>query len=151
MGGCTTGGAPQLCGTAGAAYFGPHGWGFRAAASFAGARYVEPAYLRRTERIARQAAASREAFDAFMRQERLGDLCMLDATLFKTFRFGRSRLTATLMVRNLLNRRRDYYDGYESLRVGRSRSGDDYTYAPRATRYLAVYPRSVYLTISYKF
>ena len=76
---------------------------------------------------------------------------MLDATLFKTFRFGRSRLTATLMVRNLLNRRRDYYDGYESLRVGRSRSGDDYTYAPRATRYLAVYPRSVYLTISYKF
>ena len=151
MGGCTTGGAPQLCGTAGAAYFGPHGWGFRAAASFAGARYVEPAYLRRTERIARQAAASREAFDAFMRQERLGDLFMLDATLFKTFRFDRSRLTATLMVRNLLNRRRDYYDGYESLRVGRSRSGDDYTYAPRATRYLAVYPRSVYLTISYKF
>lgn len=151
MGGCTIGGAPQLSGTAGAAYFGPKGWGFRATAGYAGARYVEAAFLRRTERIARQAAASPEAFEAFMAQERLQDLCMVDIALFKSFYFDRSRLTASLTVRNLLNEHRGYYNGYESLRAGRSRSGDDSTYAPRATRYLSVYPRSFYLTISYKF
>lgn len=151
VGGCETGGAPQLAGTAGVAYFGPKGWGFRAAANYAGRRYVEPAFLRRTERIARQAAGSSEAFEAFTAQERLDDAFTLDASAFKSFWFERSRLTLSLMLRNLLGDRRTFYNGYESLRVGRQRSGDTYVYAPHATRYTSVYPRSFYLTISYKF
>ena len=151
MGGCEAGGAPRLAGTVGVVYFGPKGWGFRAAANYAGRRYVEPAFLRRTERIARQAAGSHEAFDTFMAQERLDDAFALDASAFKSFWFRRSRLTVSVMLRNLLGDRRMFYNGYESLRVGRQRSGDTYIYAPHATRYTSVYPRSFYLTVSYKF
>ena len=151
MGDCRTGGAPQLAATAGFAYFGPKGWGCRAAANYAGGRYVDPAFMRRTERVARQAAGSREAFESFTAQERLDDVFTLDASAFKSFRFERSRLTVTVMLRNLLGDRRSFYNGYESLRVGRRRSGDTYVYAPHATRCTSVYPRSFYLTVSYKF
>lgn len=151
MGGCFIGGAPQLSGCAELAYFGPKGWGVRTSASYAGRRYVEPALLRRTERIARQAAASPEAFRDFVVQERLDDAFTLDASLFKSFYFVRTRLTASLMLRNLLGDRRTCYNGYESMRVGRRRSGDTYVYQPHATRYTSVYPRSIYVTVSYNF
>ena len=73
------------------------------------------------------------------------------ASLFKSFYFGRSRLTASLMLRNLLGDADTVYSGYESLRVRRIRSGDALYFAPHATRYTYAYPRSFYLTISYKF
>ena len=151
MGGCTLGAAPQLTACAELSYFGPRGWGFRASAGYAGLRYVEPVPLRRTARIARQGGITREMFDAFTHQERLGDAFTFDASLFKSFYFGRSRLTASLMLRNLLGDADTVYSGYESLRVRRIRSGDALYFAPHATRYTYAYPRSFYLTISYKF
>ena len=122
-----------------------------ASAGYAGLRYVEPVPLRRTARIARQGGITREMFDAFTHQERLGDAFTFDASLFKSFYFGRSRLTASLMLRNLLGDADTVYSGYESLRVRRIRSGDALYFAPHATRYTYAYPRSFYLTISYKF
>lgn len=151
MGGCELGGAPQLTACAGLAYFGPKGWGFRASAGYAGRRYVGPMPLRRTARIARQGGITPEAFAEFTRQERLGDAFTFDAALFKTFWFGRSRLTASLMLRNLPGDTDTVYSGYESLRVRRIRSGDALFFAPHVTRYTYAYPRSFYLTISYKF
>lgn len=151
MGGCELGAVPRFTACAELAYFGPKGWGFRASTGYAGLRYVEPMPLRRTARIARQGGITQEAFDAFTRQERLGDAFSLDASLFKSFRFDRSRLTASLMLRNLLGDADTVYNGYESLRVQRIRSGDALYYAPHATRYTYAYPRSFYLTISYKF
>ena len=151
MGGCETGGAPGLTACAGLSYFGPKGWGLRASSGYAGRRYVEPVPLRRTERIARQGGITREAFDEFTRQERLGDAFTLDASLFKSFYFGRSRLTASLMLRNLTGGGDTVYSGYESLRVRRIRSGDALCFVPHATRYTYAYPRSFYLTISYNF
>lgn len=151
MGGCTLGAAPQLTACAELSYFGPRGWGFRASAGYAGLRYVEPMPLRRTARIARQGGITREMFDAFTHQERLGDAFTFDASLFKSFYFDRSRLTASLMLRNLLGDADTVYSGYESLRVRRIRSGDALYFAPHATRYTYAYPRSFYLTISYKF
>ena len=151
MGGCTLGAAPQLTACAELSYFGPRGWGFRASAGYAGLRYVEPVPLRRTARIARQGGITREMFDAFTHQERLGDAFTFDASLFKSFYFGHSRLTASLMLRNLLGDADTVYSGYESLRVRRIRSGDALYFAPHATRYTYAYPRSFYLTISYKF
>ena len=151
MGGCTLGAAPQLTACAELSYFVPRGWGFRASAGYAGLRYVEPVPLRRTARIARQGGITREMFDAFTHQERLGDAFTFDASLFKSFYFGHSRLTASLMLRNLLGDADTVYSGYESLRVRRIRSGDALYFAPHATRYTYAYPRSFYLTISYKF
>ena len=75
----------------------------------------------------------------------------LDAALFKTFWFDRSRLTASLILRNLLGDGNTVYSAYESQRVRRIRSGDTLCYAPHATRLTYAYPRSFYLTISYRF
>ena len=55
------------------------------------------------------------------------------------------------LLRNLLGDADTVYSGYESLRVRRIRSGDALYFAPHATRYTYAYPRSFYLTISYKF
>lgn len=151
MGDCRTGGAPGLAAVAGVGYFGPKGWGFRASAGYAGRRYVEPMPLRRTERVARQAGGSRETFEAFTRQERLDDALTVDCSFFKSFYFGRSRLTASLICRNLLGDGDRAYAGYESLRVRRLTAGDAVYYKPHDTRYTYAYPRSFYLTVSYRF
>ncbi len=150
LGGCRLGGAPALTGCAGVNYFGPKGWGFRLSAGWAGARYVEPALLRRTERIARQAGVTPESFDAFTDQEQLEDAFTLDASLFKRFTLGRSQLTAALMLRNLTDDAA-HYDGYESMRVRRLYAGDLLLFEPHATRYTYVYPRTFYLSVSYRF
>ena len=151
MGGCETGGTPQLTAAAELAWFGTKGWGCRASAGYTGRRFVEPMPLRRTDRIAGQGGITREAFEAFTRQERLADAFTLDVSLFKSFYFDRSRLTAALMLRNLLGDADAPYGGYESLRVRRIRPGDDTLYTPHATRYTYAWPRSFYLTISYRF
>lgn len=148
---CVPGGAPQLTASAELSYFGPKGWGFKTSAGYAGARYVEPSFVRRTERIARQGGLTQQMFDAFTRQERLGDAFTLDAALFKTFWFDHSRLTASLILRNLLGDSDTVYSAYESQRVRRIRSGDTLYYTPHATRYTYAYPRSFYLTVSYRF
>lgn len=151
MGDCEVGGAPRFTGCAEIGYFGPKGWGARASAGYAGGRYVEPAPLRRTQRIARQGGVTQEAFEAFVGQERLNDAFTLDASLFKTFYFGASRLTTTLMLRNLLGDHDTVYNAYESLRVRRIPAGDATLWEPHATRYTYIYPRSFYVTISYNF
>ncbi|MDE6045997.1 MAG: TonB-dependent receptor, partial [Alistipes sp.] len=151
MGGCFVGGAPQLTASVGAAYFGPKGWGFRLSAGYAGVRYVEPAYVRRTSRIARQGGTTPEAFDAFMRQERLPDAFTADAAVFKSFFFGRSRLVASLFVHNLPGSRTTVSGAYESTRVQRITAGDAVAWQPHATRYACAYPRSCSFSISYSF
>lgn len=151
MGDCRKGNAPQLSGLAEIAYFGAKGWGFRLTGAYAGARFTEPAFLRRTERIARQAAATPEAFARFTEQERLADAFSLGISAYKTFHFGESHLTVSLTVRNLLNNTDQVYAAYESLRVRRMRSGDTYIYAPFETRRTYAYPRSFYLSVSYRF
>lgn len=151
MGGCRIGGAPQFTALAEAGYFGPKGWGCRLSVGYAGGRYVEPSPLRRTERIARQGGPTPESFEAFTAQERLADAFTLDASLFKTFYFERSQLTAALMLRNLTGERDTAYGGYESMRVQRLSVGDETRWTPQASRYTYSYPRSFYLTVSYKF
>ncbi|MEG2366213.1 MAG: TonB-dependent receptor, partial [Alistipes sp.] len=142
MGGCRVGNAPQLSACAELGYFGAHGWGFRATFSGIARRFVEPTLLRRTERVARQAAAAPEAFDRLMQQEQLDDAVRLDASVFKTFYVGDSRLTLSIMVRNLVGSSEVVYAAYESLRVRRLRSGDFVTYAPFESRRTYAYPRT---------
>lgn len=151
MADCQIGGAPQLAAASELTYFGPRGWGFHLSAGYAGLRYVEPMPLRRTDRVSGQAGLTPEAFEAFTRQERLSDAFTLDASLFKSFYFGRSRLTVALMLHNLTDAADLLYNGYESLRVRRISAGDATLWMPHATRYTYAYPRSFYLTISYRF
>lgn len=151
MGGCQLGGTPQITVCAGVSYFGAKGWIARASAGYAGGRYVDAMPLRRTERVARQGGVTEEAFDQFIRQERLEDAFTLDCSLCKIFNFDRSRLTIVLMLRNLLGDRDTVYGGYESARIRRLRAGDATLWQPQDTRYTYAYPRSFYLTATYKF
>ncbi|MDE5708814.1 MAG: TonB-dependent receptor, partial [Alistipes sp.] len=108
-------------------------------------------YVRRTARIARKGGTTPEAFGAFMHQERLPDAFTADASVFKSFYIGRSRLVASLAVRNIPGSRDTVYNGYESMRVQRITAGDAVAWWPQATRYTYAYPRSFYLTVSYNF
>ena len=151
MGGCAVGGAPQLTAAGELSWFGRRGWGVHLSAGYAGRRFVEPEPLRRTDRLAGQGGITPEAFAAFTCQERLPDAFTLDGSLFKTFWFSRSRLTVSLLLKNLLGDSDIPYNGYESLRVRRISSGDATYYTPHATRYMYLLPRTFYLTISYRF
>lgn len=150
MRGLVPGLEPQRTAAAEVRYFGAKGWGGRCSAGYAGGRRVEPMPLRRTERIALQGSASPEAFDAFTHQERLRDAFTVDCSLFRTFRFGRSQLTASLIVRNLTGSQA-VYAAYESLRVRTIPSGDASVWMPHPTRMTYAYPRSFYLSVSYRF
>ncbi len=151
MGGCRIGGAPQLTGCGEIIYFGPKGWGCRLSAGYAGIRYVEPAILRRTARIARQSGTVAEDFALFTHQERLPDAFTADCSIFKSFYIGRSRLTASLLVHNLPGMRETPYNGYESLRIRRITAGDTVFWRPHATRYTYAYGRTFHITVSYAF
>lgn len=151
MGDCRLGNTPQITGLVSANYYGHRGWGFRFDAAYAGQRYVEPALVRRTTRIARQLADSPEAFDLITRQERLADAFTLDMTLFKSFYFDNSRLTFMLSVQNLLGLRDQIFSGYESMRVPRIPVGDTYVYRPMDSRYLYAYPRTFYFAAFFSF
>lgn len=150
MGGCVPGGSPQLTASAEGSWFGPKGWGLSASAGYAGLRYVEPMPLRRTDRIASQAGITPEAFASFTEQERLDDALTVDLSLFKSFYFARSRMTVSVLLRNLTGNMA-VYNGYESMRVRRLTAGDATYYAPHATRYTYTWPRTFYVTVSYRF
>ena len=150
MGGCRVSGAPQLTSSAELTYFGPRGWSCHLSAGYAGSRYAEPSVLRRTDRVTQQAGVTPELFHALTLQERLPDAFTLDASLFRTFHFGRSRLTAGLMLRNLTGDR-TLYAVYESNRLRRNPAGDAVFYEPHASRRSHAWPRSFYVTVSYRF
>ena len=70
MGGCKIGGAPQLSATALLTYFNPRGWVASCGVNYAGMRYVEPSFVRRSERVLRQGSASPEIYAQFLSQPR---------------------------------------------------------------------------------
>ena len=112
----------------------------------AGRRFVYgPMPLRRTDRIAGQAGHhARAGFDAFDPAERLADAVTPDASFFKAVPVSdRSRLTAALMLRNLLGDADTPYGGYESTvtRAPASGPGDRHPlHAPRHALHLCVAP-----------
>lgn len=147
---CRPGGVPQATASIAVRYYGPRGWSFRLSSGLAADRSVDPAPLRRTDRVARQNGTTPEAFAAFVRQERLPDAFTLDASLLKSIRFDRSELWLLLSVRNLTNDRSPAY-GYESLRTQRAGRGGTALRMPQANRYLYAVPRSFLLSVGWRF
>lgn len=151
MGGCTAGGTPELCATASITYLDYKGWAATCSVQAAAARYVDPSFVRRTERVARQAAASEDIYDLFVTQQRLGDAATVDASVSRWFRTGRSRVVLTLSVRNLLGSRSIVQSGYESSRVRRAGTGAQRIYLPHEDVITYAYPRTYYCLLSWKF
>lgn len=151
MSGCHVGGAPQATASASATYFARRGWIFSGGVNFTGGRYVDPSFIRRTERVARQGAVSEEIYEQFLEQQRLDNVTTLDCSVSKWFRVGQSRVSLSLMVKNLLGRDDIVYGGYESSRIRRYRSGEQMVYAPQDDIITYSYPRTFYGVVSWKF
>ena len=156
MGGVRIGNTPQIALSADVAYVNK-GWGARLTANYAGLRYVEAEPMRRTDRVSRQGSISEEIFRRFTQQERMPDAVTADVAAWKSFRLqrgngdGYTRLVVSLAVRNLLGNRNMLYAGRESLRIYRRSIAGDYLYEPFPTRYSYAYPRTYYLSVTYKF
>ena len=156
MGGVRTGNAPQVALSGDLAYTN-RGWGARLTANYAALRYVEAEPMRRTDRVSRQGSVSEEMFRRFTEQERLPDAVSLDMAAWKSFRLrgkgadGDTRLVVSLSVRNLLGNDNMIYSGRESLRIYRKSIAGDYLYEPFPTRYTYAYPRTYYLSLTYRF
>ena len=151
MSDCRVGGAPHLTASCEATYFAPRGWILSAAANYAGLRWVDPSFIRRTERVALQGAASQEIYDEFISQQRLRDALTVDFSVSHWFRVGQSRMSLSLMVKNLLGSRDIVYGGYEQSRIRRYRSGAQMIYAPQDDIITYSYPRTFYGVVSWKF
>lgn len=151
MDGCRIGGAPQGSASAFLTYFASRGWVASCGVNYAGLRYVEPSFVRRTERVLRQGSVSQEIYAQFLSQQRLDDAMTVDASVSRWFRVGQSRLSLTLSVRNLLNNCDIVYSGYESSRIRHYRSGANTIYAPQDDIITYAYPRTFYCVVSWKF
>lgn len=151
LGDCRPGDVPQLAASAELSHFARHGWGFRLSAGYVSGRYVEPSLVRRTDRVVRECSDSPELLEAFMGQERLDDVFSSRVSVFKSFYFHRSRLTAYVMLSNLPGSKDTVYRGFESMRVQRLRAGNLNLWRPQASRYIYSYPRTIYLSVSYQF
>lgn len=151
MGDCYIGGAPMLSGSAELTYLTYRGWAASLGAQATALRYVDASPIRRTERVAYQASSSEEIFQAFMSQRRLNDAVTVDASVSRWFNIGRSRLSLTLSVRNLLCNDDIIYGGYESSRIRNYMSGARRIYTPQDDILTYAYPRTYYAVISWKF
>ncbi len=148
---CRPGAVPQLLGLFSVAHL-ARSWGAGCDLSYAGMRYAHPDFMRRTLRVAMQAADSPEDFDAFVTQERLSDLFRLDLSLWKHLRLSREwRLTLSLRVENLLGDESTPYDSYESKRLRRLTVADGYTYRPFDNTLSYAPPRTFYLSATVRF
>lgn len=151
MDGYTVGGAPQLCATAELTYLNYNGWAVSCGVNVAAARYVDPSFICRTERVARQASVSEEIYNEFMSQQRLDDAVTVDASVSRWFYIRDRRLVLTLSVKNLLGVSDSVYGGYESSRLRRVAAGSQTVYRPLDDIITYSYPRTYYCVVSWKF
>ena len=86
-----------------------------------------------------------------MNQEQLDDAVSVDASLSKWFNIGRTRLSLTISVRNLLGDENIVYGAYEQSRIKNFVSASQRVYAPQPNITTYAYPRTWYGVVSWKF
>ena len=156
LGECSVGNTPQIAAVADVSYI-QRKWGVRIGFNYAGLRYVEPAAMRRTDRVSRQGSVSEEMFRRFVTQERLPDAVKADAAVWRIFWLqrnyngGGSRIVVSLSADNLTGGRNIIRSGRESVRIHRTKVADGYLYSPFATSYLYSYPRTFRLSVTWRF
>lgn len=165
---CRVGNAPQVTVAAELSYRN-RGWRASLSGAYAGLRYIAPSYLLRTERVL-HLAASDEAREAMISQERLRDAMTFNLSLSKRFLLARnsgkiyrsvvpnflerhpwSSIVVMVAVQNLFGSRNIVYSGYESSRLVRHTALSYDSYSPQASRYMYAYPRSFYMAIRFSF
>lgn len=150
MKGCVPGNMPQVSGVAELAWRGAKGWSVRCSAACAGGGHVAPSLLRRTDRVARQVAATPEMQRRFLSQESLGTAFTLNLSVLKCFYFEDSLLALNLFVGNLTDHDA-LHSGYESSRVTKYRGGAEEFVRPQDSRFFHALPRTWVVSVSYRF
>lgn len=126
------------------------GWMARMAVGYCGLRYVEPSFVRRTERVISFAQSPEEA-DILAHQQRLPDATTLNLSLSKRIRLkGHTALSIQLSANNLLGSN-TIRDGYEQNRIRRTTIQQRTHVEPFANRLTYDYPRTFYLAASLWF
>ena len=141
---------PHITGCAELNYRGRKGWGMRLSAGYAGVRYIDPSYVRRTERVLRYAGLIPENRQSLLDQERLKDAFTLNASILKTIFFRHGYLTMVLSMRNITDHSSPY-TGYESMRLQKIHAGVQTYYRSQDSRYSYTSPRAIFATVSYNF
>lgn len=144
-----TGGSPEIVASAELKY-NARGWIVSLTCNYMGERYLSPTALRRMERTY-NLTGSAESFARMVGQQKLNDATTLDLFLLKSFSIAGQRFTATASVKNLLGTDDIIYNGYEQMRIAMQGSGVNRVYEPFANKYLYGFPRSYYLSLTYRF
>lgn len=144
------GGSPQRVAAAELSYQGVHMWRVALSVNYVADNYVSLSPLNRMSRVF-DYAASPEDLERLVAQERFPEAFTINLFAYKTFRLGRGYLTVSGSVNNLANRRRIVYSGYEQMRLKRTGTGVNRSIEPFGSKYLYAYPRTYYLTMSFRF
>lgn len=144
------GGSPQRVAAAELGYQGVRMWRVALSVNYVADNYVSLSPLNRMSRVF-DYAASPEDLERLVTQERFPEAFTINLFAYKTFRLGRGYLTVSGSVNNLANRRRIVYSGYEQMRLKRTGTGLNRSIEPFGSKYLYAYPRTYYLTMSFRF
>ncbi len=144
------GGSPQTVATGELRYNGVKGWQASVAVNYTADAYIYPDPTRRTRQTTAY-AASPEAFDEMVAQEKFPAAVTLSMFVSKTFRLRHGSLVALLSADNLLDERDIVWGGYEQMRMRRADKGLGTTYSAYASKYTYARGRSWYASVIYRF
>ena len=127
------------------------GWWVKLSAGCYAERFVPVNPLFFTSRV-RGLAVSPETAAKFVSQERLPVAATVNIQASKTFFMKKSGyITASLSVNNLLCDREIVYSAYSQMRILKTGSGMNRSFAPAPNKYLYAYPLSCRISLSYTF
>ncbi len=127
------------------------GWYAELSACYYGLRFADTNPLYFTSRVSGLAAAP-ETAAMFTKQTRLPDACTVNLSVMKTFFMNKAGyITAGAAVNNLLCDRDIIYAAYPQMRILKTGSGMNRSFAPSPLKYLYAYPLTARLTVSYTF
>ncbi len=143
--------SPQMLVSLGVSYDFDRNTFIRANYTYFDRRYISLSPLRRTDRMLAH-APSIEAAKEWYEQERLPSAGVVDVFFYRRFGLkSGDRLSFSVSVKNLLNRKDVVYGGYEQMRFKKMSSGNKTVYRPYGSKYAYAYPRNCYVTVTYQF
>lgn len=127
------------------------GWTARLSAGYYAKRFMEINPLYFTSRITGLDVAP-ETAAKFRTQHSLPPAATVNATIGKTFFLHeKGYISVTVTLNNILCDRNIIYSAYPQMRILKTGSGINRSYAPAAAKYLYSYPAGGSLTVSYSF
>lgn len=145
--GLTSSSSPSLSSALVAKYYTERGWLVGGEWVFVAGRRVEPSLALTSDHLSTLATTPEERA-ALAAQPSLGAASSVNIFVYR--RLGQ-RWSGSLSVRNLFSQTRAYRGGYQPSRVKMRENESISIVVPHDARYQHIYPRHLYLTITYEF